>query len=59
VGELGGGAACGNRQLAWGFQLVHHDVWDYDSASAPLLATLTRGGRRIPVVIQGNKTGFL
>ncbi len=46
-------------ELAWGFQLVHHDIWDYDSASAPLLATLTRGGRRIPVVIQGNKTGFL
>src|SRR6266853_1874455 len=46
-------------ELAWGFQLVHHDIWDYDSASAPLLATLTRGGRRIPIVIQGNKTGFL
>jgi quinoprotein glucose dehydrogenase len=46
-------------ELAWGFQLVHHDLWDYDSASAPLLATLTRDGRRVPVVVQGNKTGFL
>jgi quinoprotein glucose dehydrogenase len=45
--------------LAWGFQLVHHDLWDYDTASGPLLATLTRNGRRVPVVIQGNKTGFL
>ncbi len=46
-------------ELAWGFQLVHHDLWDYDTASPPLLATLRRQGRDIPVVIQGNKTGFL
>ncbi|HMD36374.1 MAG TPA: PQQ-binding-like beta-propeller repeat protein, partial [Vicinamibacterales bacterium] len=46
-------------ELAWGFQLVHHDLWDYDSASPPLLATIVRSGRSIPVVIQGNKTGFL
>ena len=45
--------------LAWGFQLVHHDLWDYDSASPPLLTTLKRGGAEVPVVIQGNKTGFL
>jgi quinoprotein glucose dehydrogenase len=46
-------------ELAWGFQLVHHDLWDYDSASGPLLATLTQRGHPVPVVIQGNKTGFL
>jgi quinoprotein glucose dehydrogenase len=46
-------------KIAWGFQLVHHDLWDYDTASPPLLATLTHDGRKIPVVIQGNKTGFL
>jgi quinoprotein glucose dehydrogenase len=40
-------------QLAWGFQLVHHDLWDYDTASPPLLATLAHGGVRTPVVIQG------
>jgi len=45
--------------VAWGFQLVHHDLWDYDSAAPPLLATVTRQGRRVPVVVQGNKTGFL
>ena len=42
--------------VAWGFQLVHHDLWDYDTAAPPLLATLKRSG---PVVIQGNKTGFI
>ncbi len=46
-------------ELAWGFQLVHHDLWDYDSASPPLLTTLQHDGKSVPVVIQGNKTGFL
>jgi quinoprotein glucose dehydrogenase len=46
-------------KLAWGFQLVHHDLWDYDSAAPPLLATIRRAGKEIPVVVQGNKTGFL
>ena len=46
-------------EFVWGFQLVHHDLWDYDSASPPLLATLQRDGKTVPVVIQGNKTGFL
>jgi quinoprotein glucose dehydrogenase len=45
--------------LAWGFQLVHHDLWDYDTAAGPLLATLPHEGTRVPVVIQGNKTGLL
>jgi quinoprotein glucose dehydrogenase len=46
-------------QLAWGFQLVHHDLWDYDCASPPLLTTLKRNGQQMPVVVQGNKTGML
>lgn len=46
-------------EFAWGFQLVHHDLWDYDSASPPLLATIQHDGKSVPVVIQGNKTGFL
>ena len=46
-------------EFVWGFQLVHHDLWDYDSASPPLLTTLQHDGQPVPVVIQGNKTGFL
>jgi len=46
-------------KIAWGFQLVHHDLWDYDTAAPPLLATLRHNGQDVPVVIQGNKTGFL
>ena len=46
-------------KVAWGFQLVHHDLWDYDTASPPLLATITRGDKEIPVIVEGNKTGNL
>ena len=46
-------------ELVWGFQLVHHNLWDYDTAAPPLLATLERDGKKVPVVIQGNKSGFL
>jgi quinoprotein glucose dehydrogenase len=44
-------------QLVWGQQIVHHDLWDYDVASQPVLGELTRGGTRVPVVIQATKTG--
>jgi quinoprotein glucose dehydrogenase len=46
-------------ELRWGFQLVHHDLWDYDTAAQPVLGTLRRNGVGMPVVIQGNKTGNL
>jgi quinoprotein glucose dehydrogenase len=46
-------------KLVWGFQLVHHDLWDYDTATPPLLATIPHDGKPTPVVIVGNKTGFL
>jgi len=46
-------------EIAWGFQLVHHDLWDYDTAAPPLLTTLRHEGEKVDVVIQGNKTGFL
>ena len=45
--------------FVWGFQLVHHDLWDYDTAPQPVLATLHRNGSDVSVVIQGNKTGNL
>jgi quinoprotein glucose dehydrogenase len=48
-------ASSGER--VWGFQLVHHDLWDYDTASQPIVATMRREGVETPVVIQGNKAG--
>ena len=46
-------------RVVWAFQTVHHDIWDYDNASPPALATITRNGARIPVVVQATKTGML
>lgn len=46
-------------KLAWGYQLVHHDLWDYDLASQPALVDLVHDGRHVDAVIQATKTGFL
>ncbi|MDQ6634980.1 MAG: pyrroloquinoline quinone-dependent dehydrogenase [Gemmatimonadota bacterium] len=45
--------------VVWHFQAVHHDLWDYDVASPPTLATITHEGRAIDVVLQATKTGQL
>src|SRR5205085_4486386 len=41
----------------WHFQTVHHDLWDYDVASPPVLFDVRRGGRTVPAVGVGSKTG--
>lgn len=46
-------------RVAWRFQTVHHDLWDYDVATPPALFTMTRQGRRIAAVAAGSKTGHL
>jgi len=45
--------------LQWGQQLVHHDLWDYDTASQPTLVDLIHEGKHRAAVIQASKTGFL
>jgi len=45
--------------LVWGYQLVHHDLWDYDLASQPALVDLIHDGKHVDAVIQATKTGFL
>jgi len=50
-------AATGERK--WHFQIVHHGLWDYDPASAPALATVTIDGRRVDIVAQLTKQGFV
>src|SRR5687767_13356909 len=42
-------------KVVWHFQTVHHDLWDYDNASPPLLATV----KGQPAVIQTTKTGMM
>ena len=43
----------------WHFQVVHHDLWDYDLTAAPQLVTVRQGGRTIDAVAQATKQGFL
>jgi quinoprotein glucose dehydrogenase len=43
----------------WHYQLVHHDLWDYDLPQAPKLLTLRQNGRNIDVVAQATKFGFI
>lgn len=45
-------------QRRWHFQLVHHDVWDYDTPAAPVLLDINVNGRRIPAVAQVSKQGY-
>jgi len=46
-------------RVAWSFQTVHHDLWDYDNASPPALVTITKDGARVPAVLQANKNAML
>jgi quinoprotein glucose dehydrogenase len=45
--------------LVWAFQVVHHDVWDYDVPAQPVLFTLHRAGVSIPAVAVATKMGHL
>ncbi|HEX4592775.1 MAG TPA: pyrroloquinoline quinone-dependent dehydrogenase, partial [Bryobacteraceae bacterium] len=44
-------------ERVWHFQTVHHDLWDYDVASPPVLFDLHRNGRAIPAIGIGSKNG--
>jgi quinoprotein glucose dehydrogenase len=46
-------------ELVWSQQLVHHDLWDYDIASQPVLVDIEQAGVNVPVVIQATKMGML
>ncbi len=48
-----------NGKLVWYYQLIHHDLWEYDAATPPVLADLTVDGKKIKAVIASNKTSFL
>jgi quinoprotein glucose dehydrogenase len=42
----------------WYYQTVHHDIWDYDNPTAPILTDITVDGRKIPAVVQLTKQSF-
>ncbi len=43
----------------WHFQTVHHDLWDYDVASPPILFDWKKDGRTVAAVAVASKTGHL
>ncbi len=43
----------------WHFQMVHHDIWDYDDATAPKLLTVRHDRQTVDVVAQVSKQGFV
>jgi quinoprotein glucose dehydrogenase len=43
----------------WHFQMVHHDIWDYDDATAPKLLTVQPEGKAVDVVAEVSKQGFV
>jgi glucose dehydrogenase len=43
----------------WHYQLIHHDLWDYDIPVAPKLLTVKHNGKNVDIVAQATKFGFL
>jgi len=46
-------------ELVWSFQTVHHNIWDYDVASQPVLIDFPLNERLVPAVVQATKMGNL
>ncbi len=46
-------------KLIWYYQMIHHDIWDYDNDSTPMLTTVLHNGKKVDVVAQAGKVGFL
>ena len=46
-------------QRKWHYQLIHHDIWDWDVPCAPILTDITVDGRRIRALAQATKQGWV
>jgi quinoprotein glucose dehydrogenase len=46
-------------ELVWSYQIVKHDLWDYDLAAQPLLIDLNIDGSSRPALVQATKMGFV
>jgi len=73
-GDFYGGGRAGNNnytssvvalkgstgKVVWHFQLVHHNLFDYDTPTEPMLIDLPRlDGSTVPALVQNNKTGLI
>ena len=46
-------------KVVWSFQVVHHDLWDYDVPAQPVAFTLHKNGHSYPALAVGTKMGHL
>lgn len=46
-------------KMVWYYQVVHHDLWDYDIAAQPVLTDIHKDGRKVPAVVVGTKMGHV
>ena len=45
-------------ERVWHFQTVHHDIWNFDNPTAPILLDVTVNGEPTPIVVQTTKQGW-
>ena len=45
-------------ERVWHFQTVHHDIWNFDNPTAPILLDVTIDGEPTPIVVQTTKQGW-
>jgi alcohol dehydrogenase (cytochrome c) len=46
-------------KLRWAYQMVHHDIWDYDAPSPTLLFDVKIHGKTVHGIGEAEKTGWL
>jgi quinoprotein glucose dehydrogenase len=46
-------------KVLWHYQVVHHDLWDYDIPAQPVLVDLQRNGATVPALVQTTKMGYV
>lgn len=46
-------------EIVWHYQLIHHDIWDWDIPTAPILMDITVDGREIKAVAQVTKQAWV
>ena len=45
-------------ERVWHYQLVKHDIWNYDTPTAPVLMDVNIDGKEVPIVVQTTKQNF-
>ena len=45
-------------EQVWGYQEVHHDIWDYDASVQPIMIATEVNGKKVEGIVQANKDGW-